>query len=105
MLGVKEIMKQNIPDNEIVSMFQRYLASSDPSEINKLKVEELVVAEARLGLKGINPNFREVIKNKIKDLELIEARKHESRIRAWNLVTGLILGLTIAGIAAWLFIT
>ncbi len=98
-------MRQSVPDNEIVSMFQRYLASSDPSEINKLKVEELVAAEARLRLKGINPNFLEVIKNKIRDLELKEARKHESRIRAWNLVTGLTLGLTIAGIAAWLFAT
>jgi hypothetical protein len=98
-------MKQNIPDNEIVSMFQRYLASNDPNEINKLEVEELAAADARLGLKGINPIFREVIKNKIKDLELKEARKHESRIRAWSLVTGLILGLTIAGIAAWLFTT
>jgi len=56
-----------------------------------------------LGIQGINPNFREVIKNKIKELELKEARKYESRIRAWNLVTGLILGLVIAGIAAWLF--
>lgn len=98
-------MKQNISDNEIISMFQRYLASNDPSEVNKIKVEELVAAEARLGLKGINPNFREVIKNKIRDLELKEARKHESKIRAWNLITGLILGLTIAGIAAWLFTT
>ena len=56
-----------------------------------------------MGIQGINPNFREVIKNKIKELELKEARKYESRIRAWNLVTGLILGLVIAGIAAWLF--
>ena len=98
-------MKQKIPDKEIVSMFQRYLASKDPSEVNKLNVEELAVVEVRLGLKGINPNFREAIKNKIKELELKEARKHESKIRAWNLVTGLILGLTIAGVATWLFST
>jgi len=98
-------MKQKISDNEIVSMFQRYLSDNDPTEINKINVEDLIVAKARLGLKGINPNFREAIKNKIRDLELQEARKHESRIRAWNLLTGLILGLTIAGIAAWLFVT
>jgi hypothetical protein len=95
-------MKKGISDREIVSMFQRYLSDNDPSEINKLKAEELSAAEARLGLKGINPSFREVMKNKVRDLELKEARKHESKIRAWNLVTGLILGVTIAGIAAWL---
>ena len=98
-------MTKNITDKEIISIFQRYLANNDPSEINKIKLEELVAAEERLGLRGINPDFRAVIKNKINDLKLKEASKHESRIRAWNLVTGLILGLTIAGIAAWLFNT
>ena len=98
-------MKHNITEKEIITMFQRYLASNDPSEVNQLKAEELAAAEARMGLSYTNPHFREVIKNKIKDLELNEARKHESKIRAWNLLTGLILGLTIAGIAAWLFST
>ena len=98
-------MKQNKSDKEIISMFQHYLSTNDSSEIDKLNSEELAVAEVRLGLKGINPTFRDAIKNKIKDLELKESRKHESRIRAWNLVTGLILGLTIAGISAWLFST
>ena len=98
-------MTKNITDKEIISIFQRYLANNDPSEINKIKLEELVAAEERLGLRGINPDFRAVIKNKINDLKLKEASKHESRIRAWNLVTVLILGLTIAGIAAWLFNT
>ena len=98
-------MKQDITDKEIVSIFQRYLANNDPSEINKIKLQDLVAAEERLGLRGINADFRAVIKNKIKDLELKEARKYESRIRAWSLVTGLIIGLTIAGIAAWLFNT
>lgn len=98
-------MKQNITDREIISMFQRYLASNDPSEVNKLKAEDLATTEARMGLQRVNPSFREVIKNKIKDLELKEARKYESKIRAWNLVTGLILGLVVAGVAAWLFRT
>ena len=98
-------MKQNVPDNEIIRIFQRYLASSDPSEINKLELEELVAAEARLSLLGMNPGFSAVMKSKIKELELKEARKYESRIRAWNLVTGLILGLVISGIAAWFFNT
>lgn len=96
---------QNITDKEIISVFQKYLADNDSSEINKMKLQDLVAAEERLGLKGINADFRAVIKNKIKELELKEARKYESKIRAWNLFTGLILGLTIAGITAWLFNT
>ena len=98
-------MMQNITDKEIISVFQKYLADNDSSEINKMKLQDLVAAEERLGLKGINADFRAVIKNKIKELELKEARKYESKIRAWNLFTGLILGLTIAGITAWLFNT
>jgi len=98
-------MKQHLSDNEVISMFQRYLSSNDPSEIDKLKAQELAVVEARLALKSVNPSFREVIKYKIKDLEQKETRKHESKIRAWNLVTGLILGISIVGVAAWLFNT
>lgn len=96
-------MKQKISDGEIVSMFQRYISSNDPSEINKLKIEDLIAAESRLALRGINPKFSQIIKKKISELELKEARKHESRIRAWNLFTGLILGLAIAGIGTWLY--
>ena len=98
-------MNQKIPDNEIIKMFQRYLASGDPSEVNKLNAEDLTVAEARLAIRWTNPQFIEAIKNKRKELELKESRKYESKIRAWNLVTGLILGLTIASVAAWLFTT
>lgn len=98
-------MRPNFKDNEIVSMFQRYLGNNDPSEINKIKLEELISADERLGLRDINSNFRVVIKNKIKELELKETRKYESKIRAWNLVTGLIIGLTIASITAWIFNT
>ena len=98
-------MENNLSEKEIVSMFKRYLSSNDSSEVDKLDARELAAVEARLGLLSINPSFREVIKNKIKDLELKEARKHESKIRALNLVVGLILGVTIAGLAAWLFNT
>lgn len=96
-------MKHRVSDRDVISMFQRYLSSNDPSEINKLSAEDLMVAEVKLGLQGVDANFREAIRNKARDLEIKEARKHESKIRAWNLVTGLILGLVIAGVAAWLF--
>jgi len=103
LVSVNKIMKARASDREIVSIFQRYLSSNDPSEINKLNLEDLAVAEVRLGLKGVEPKFREVIKNRIRDLELKESRRHESKVRAWNLVTGFILGLAVAGASLLLF--
>lgn len=96
-------MKNKPADAEIVKLFQRYLSSSDPSEIDQLDKETLVAAELRLGIQGINPDFRESMKTQIRRLETKEARKHESKIRALNLFTGLILGLVISGITAWVF--
>jgi hypothetical protein len=96
-------MNNKPADPEIVKMFQRYLSSSDSSEIDQLDLEELVAAEQRLGIQGINPAFRETIKSQIRKLELKKVRKHESKIRALNIFTGLILGLVISGFSAWLF--
>lgn len=90
-------------DREIVSIFQRYLSSNDPSEINQINAEDLAAAEASLRLKGVNPQFLELIKNKLRDLELRESRRYESKVRAWNLVTGFIIGLAVAGVASLLF--
>ncbi|WP_158078512.1 hypothetical protein, partial [Microbulbifer mangrovi] len=101
----KTIMDMKPSEKEIISMFQRYLGSGDSSEIDKLDLENLVFAEERISLRGINPQFLQIVKNKIHDLELKEARQHESKIRALTLVTGLILGVVISGIAAWLFNT
>ena len=111
-------MKSTVTDSDIIKMFQNYISTEDSSEIDKLDVEKLKAAEARMRLRQMNPQFCDVIKTKIKDLELRdakiresnvkeielkEARKHESKVRAWNLVTGLILGLVIAGVSALLF--
>ncbi|WP_146209026.1 hypothetical protein [Halomonas sp. A11-A] len=93
----------SVPDHEIVKMFQRYLASSDPSEIDTLDAQELAAAEARLSIRGTNPTFTAVMKVQIAKLEQKENRRYESKIRAWNLFTGLLLGLVIAGVSAWAF--
>ncbi|ERS13543.1 hypothetical protein Q668_13540 [Alcanivorax sp. PN-3] len=84
-------------------MFQRYLASSDPSEIDNLDAQELTAAEARLSICGMNRTFTAVMKVQIAKLELKENRRYDSKIRAWNLFTGLLLGLVIAGASAWAF--
>ena len=41
--------------------------------------------------------------SRIADLERDEARSHESKIRAWNLVTGILIGLVIYGLGQALF--
>jgi len=92
-----------VPDNEIVNMFQRYLASSDPSEIDNLDVQELMAAEARLSVRGTSPTIMAVMKVQIAMLEKKEIRRHESKVRAWNLLTGFLLGIAIAGVSAWIF--
>ena len=94
----------NITDQEVITMFRRFLASNDSSEIDKLKAQDLAAVEARMGLRQVSPEFRNVIKNKIKDLELRETREYESKVRAWNLVTGFVLGLAVAGVSAWMFV-
>ncbi len=101
-------MSKSVPDHEIVKMFQRYLASNDSSEIDGLNAQDLIAADARLSIHGANQQITALMKTqiaKLEQVEQVEHRKHESKIRAWNLVTGLILGLVIAGVSAWLFRT
>jgi hypothetical protein len=98
-------MSKSVPDHEIVKMFQRYLASNDSSEIDDLNAQALRAAEARVSICGTNQQFTAVMKTQIAKLEQVEQREYESKVRAWNLVTGLILGLVIAGVSAWIFHT
>ena len=91
--------------NDIVSAFQRYRSSNDTSEIDTFTLKELRSADEFLGARDLNKGFRIALKNKIKDLELNESRTHESKVRAWQLVTTLIVGLTVGGLSVWLFNT
>jgi hypothetical protein len=98
-------MNPNIRANEIVAAFQRYLSTNDTSEIDNFSLKELRSADEQLGQRDVGAGFRIAIKNKIGEFELQDTRKHESKIRAWNLVTGVLIGLVVAGLAAWLFKT
>ena len=96
-------MNPNIRANEIVAAFQRYLSTNNTSEIDKLSLTELRSADEQLGQSDVGAGFRIAIKNKISDFELQDSRRHESKIRALNLVTGVLIGLVVSGLAAWLF--
>jgi len=98
-------MSPKTKTREIVAAFQRYLSTSDTKEINGFSLKELRFADEQLGLRDANAGFRLAIQNQIKDIELQESRKHERKIRAWNLVTGILIGLVVSGLSAWLFKT
>jgi hypothetical protein len=96
-------MNPNIRANEIVATFQRYLSTNDTSETDNFSLKELRSADEQLGQRDVGANFRIAIKNRISELELNETRKHESKIRAWNLLTGILIGVVVMGLGAWLF--
>jgi hypothetical protein len=93
----------NIRADQIVAMFQRYLSTDDDAEISKLTLQEIQSADEQLGQRDVGADFRIAMQNRIAHLQLIEQRQHESKIRAWNLVTGIIIGLAIAGLSILLF--
>ena len=98
-------MNPNIQAQEVVAAFQRYLANNDISEIDEFTLEVLRNADEQLGQKDVGASFRIAIQNRIKELELKEAREYDSKIRAWNLITGVLIGVIVASIAGWLFNT
>lgn len=111
-------MNKKISDNEILKMFQRYLSTSDPSEVNKLNPDVLAAAESRLALKGINRDFLEAIKNKRKDLmemacesarkaekevDIREQRKYEKQVRIGSIITAFAVGVAVTIASQWLW--
>jgi hypothetical protein len=96
-------MNPNITTQETCAAFQRYLASNDSSEIDNFPLKELRSADEQLGQRDTGAGFRIAMQNKIKDLELKEAREHESKIRALNIAIGILIGVVVAGLASLLY--
>jgi hypothetical protein len=98
-------MNPDIRTNEIVAAFQRYLTSNDTSEIDAFSLQELRSADEQLGERDVNAGFRIAIHNKISDLKLKETRKYECKLRAFNLLIGILIGFVITGTVSWLLNT
>ncbi len=92
---------------EIVAAFQRSFKRDNKEEIEAIELEELKQADEIIGSRDLNAGFRLAMQNRIRNLENTiakkEQRQYESKIRAWNLVTGILIGLVIAGLAKLLF--
>lgn len=103
-MGLQEAaLNPNIRANEIVSAFQRYQTSNDRTEINAISMAELRMTDEQLGQRDVGAGFRIAILNRIRELDDGDRRRHESKIRAWNLVAGIVVGLLVAGLAKLLF--
>lgn len=88
---------------KVVSAFQRFVKHNDKSEIKSFTLAELQNADQQLGSKDSNAGFRIALRNQIADLQLKDQRKHESGIRAWQIVVGVIVALAITGLTKLVF--
>jgi len=96
-------MNSNDKANKIVAVFQQHFTNNDASEIDIFSLQELCSVDEQLGEKDISAGYRIAIKNKISDLKLKETKKDECKIRAFNLLIGIIIGFVISGLFGWLF--
>lgn len=88
---------------EIVAVFQQSFKRDNSADIEAIRIDELRDVIAMLGPSDLNAGYRIAVQNRIGELDQQEQRKHESKIRAWNLVVGIIAGLAIAGLVKLLF--
>lgn len=92
---------------EIVAAFQRSFKRDNSEEIEPFSLQDLRQVDEMLGDRDINSGFRLALRNRIKDLETAgqrsEQRSHESKVRAWTFVVGIVTGLVISGLAKLIF--
>ena len=87
---------------EIVSIFQASFKRDNSADIDQLTLAELRDSDEMLADRDLNAGFRFALRNRIKHLEEKEGHRRESYIRAWNVAVGVVAGILIAVVAAWL---
>lgn len=88
---------------EIVAAFGAMFKRDNSEQVESYSLSELRDANAMLADRDLNAGFRIALQNRIADLGKGDDRKHESKVRAWNLATGIIIGLVIAGLGKLMF--
>jgi hypothetical protein len=88
---------------EILRTFQVSFKRDNSEEVEAIALSELRDADAMIGHTDLNSGFRIAMRNRIAALEQKEARGYGSKIRAWNLITGILIGLVIYGLGQALF--
>ena len=88
---------------EILAAFQASLKRDNSEQVESYSLSELRDADAMLGDRDVNANYRLALQNRIADMEKVDDRKHENKVSARTLVIGAIIALVIAGLAKSLF--
>lgn len=92
------------PDSwRLIAAFQRFIKNNDKREIEQFSLSELERADQELGQKDLQANFRLAIKSQIASLLKRVDRKHESKVRALQVVVALVAALAVAGLSKYLF--
>ena len=87
---------------EVVTAFQRYDKSRAISEIVLIKLEELRRTDVRLGNRDVNSGFRIALLNRIRDLEAISDKQHQSLVRTVGYIVAFTIGVLSTLVVNWL---
>lgn len=87
---------------EVVTAFQRYDKSGAISEIVLIKLEELRRTDVRLGNRDVNSGFRIALRNRIRDLEAISDKQHQSLVRTVGYIVAFTIGVLSTLVVNWL---
>ncbi len=85
---------------EIVREFQLEFKPGTPSDITKFTLDELKAADAML--RDWDEGYGIAMRHRIAELELREQRKLESKVWAWNVFVGFIVGVAVGMTVQWL---
>lgn len=88
---------------KVIAAFQRFVKNNDKGEIDQFSLSDLEHADQQLGQKDLQANFRLAIKSQIAEIHKNEGRKHDSRVRALQVIVGVISALAVAGLSKYLF--
>jgi len=87
---------------EIVAAFQRMLKTGDKTEIDNLLLQDLRLANQKLGWRDQKSDFRLALQDRIKELEGKATREKEGHGRALNWIITLCIGLVVGLIVYYL---
>jgi hypothetical protein len=93
---------QNEEKLKVMSNFQKYLASKDISEITQYSLEDLKHVDASFGNLDLNAGFRIAMRNRIKDLEALQAQQREGSNQRLLYFAYFVSGVVIAVVAQWI---
>ncbi|MCI0400099.1 MAG: hypothetical protein L0Z68_02190 [Gammaproteobacteria bacterium] len=87
---------------EVMEAFQRYTKSGSLREIDSIELEELKLADVRLGNRDTEASFRIALRNRILELEAKNEKRYQSWVRAVGYIAAFALGVISTLVVNWL---